>query len=99
MSRSKRLQAMACACAVGLSISAVASAATITVPDSTDDFEAQKRSDTGVFIASENFLTGQRAGFQSNFNGTGTSAPGGIMPVFFFQLPALAPGETISSAS
>src|SRR3954453_341370 len=79
--------------------SSVAHSALITVADSVDDFESQKRSDaTGGYTASENNLQA-RAGHQSNFNGTGSNAPGGIMPIFFFQLPALGPGEAITGAS
>ena len=70
-----------------------------TIQSSIDDFEAQHRSDTGVYIASENFNTGARIGFQSNFNGSGTGAPGGLTSLYFFQLPALQPGQSISSAS
>ena len=76
----------------------LAHSATIVVPDNVNDFESQRRSDTGVYIASENNLTA-RAGFQSNFNGAGTNPPGGIMPVYFFQLPALGLSEAITSAS
>jgi hypothetical protein len=61
-----------------LTLAASSGAAVISVPDSVDDFEAQRRSDTGVYNASENFAPGSRVGFQSNFNGTGASAPGGI---------------------
>lgn len=73
--------------------------ATLTIQDSLDDFEAQRRSDTGVYIASENFANGSRAGFQSNFNGSGAQAPGGITSLYFFQLPTLAAGQTIESAN
>jgi hypothetical protein len=52
-----------------------------------------------VYIASENFATGSRVGFQSNFNGAGASPPGGITTLYFFQLPALGAGESISGAS
>jgi hypothetical protein len=81
-----------------LTLAASSGAAVISVPDSVDDFEAQRRSDTGVYIASENFATGSRVGFQSNFNGTGASAPGGITSLYFFQLPSLAPGESVAGA-
>jgi hypothetical protein len=72
--------------------------ATITVQDSLDDYEAQRRSDTGVYIASENNATA-RVGHQSNFNGAGANPPGGIEPVYFFQLPALPAGETLTGAT
>jgi hypothetical protein len=81
-----------------LAASAAARAAVIPVADSLDDFEAQHRSDTGAYIASENFATGSRVGFQANFNGTGASAPGGITSLYFFQLPALAAGESLAGA-
>jgi uncharacterized protein (TIGR03382 family) len=74
-------------------------AATIVVQDSLDDFETQRRSDTGVSIASENFATGSRVGHQTNFNGSGANAPGGIGSLFFFQLPALSAGQSITSAT
>jgi hypothetical protein len=85
--------------ALGLCAAATSRAAVIAVPDSVDDFEAQRRSDTGVYIASENFATGSRVGFQSNFNGAGANPPGGITTLYFFQLPVLGPGESVSSAS
>jgi hypothetical protein len=74
-------------------------AATITVQDSVDDYETQKRSSgTPLYAASENFGVA-RVGHQTNFNNTGTTAPGGIGAVFFFQLPALGPGDVLTGAS
>jgi hypothetical protein len=93
------LRTPALAGAVAAVMSLAAQAAVVTVHDSVDDFEAQHNSTTGAYIASENFTSGSRVGFQSNFNGTGTGAPGGITSLYFFQLPALAPGESITSAS
>ena len=88
--------ALACA----LALASAAQAATLPpVQDSLDDFEAQHRSDSGAYIASENYNFGARVGFQSNFNGTGANAPGGIQAVYFFQLPALPEGQTVSAAS
>lgn len=93
---------------LGLRTSAVVCAAVLLLPlaaraaviqGSIDDFEAQRRSDSGLYIASENFATGSRIGFQSNFNGTGANAPGGITSLYFFQLPTLAAGESISGAT
>jgi hypothetical protein len=72
-------------------------AATITVEDSVLDFEAQHRSNDGTYPASENNGAG-RIGFQSNFNGGGSFAPGGIEPIFLFKLPVLAPGESVTNA-
>jgi hypothetical protein len=88
------------AAAVGMVLSCQAGvhAATISVPSTTDDYEPQKRSNTGEFFASENSAN-QRAGFQSNFNGTGTFAPGGISSAYFFPLPALPVGEAFSGAT
>jgi len=83
---------------LAIALSVDSRAATITVADDVNNFESQKRSDTGVYIASENNLSA-RVGHQSNFNGSGASAPGAIMAVDFFQLPALAPGESVTSAS
>jgi hypothetical protein len=92
------LRSAAFAAALSLVIS-VAHAATISVPDNINDFESQKRSDaTGGYVASENNLAA-RAGHQTNFNGSGTNAPGGIMPIYFFQLPALGVGDAITAAS
>jgi hypothetical protein len=98
MSRTIHLKLLALA---GLSVALAAHeapAATITVEDSVLDFEAQHRSNDGTYPASENNGAG-RAGFQSNFNGGGSFAPGGIEPIFLFQLPALAPGESVTSAT
>ena len=93
-----RTSELVCALAAATSLSA--RAAVIPIQDSIDDFEPQKRSDaTGGYAASENFATGSRIGFQSGFNGTGPNVPGGITSVYFFQLPALGPGETISGAT
>ena len=91
------VSAFVCA-ALPMLMPVVTGAATITVPDSLDDFEAQHRSDSGLYIASENFATGSRVGFQSNFNGTGAAAPGGITSLYFFQLPVVAPTEAVSAA-
>src|SRR5690348_15029597 len=97
MSRTKLIAAVAAA-----SFSLVTSwvqASLIVVQDSVDDYEAQKRSSgTPLYAASENFGV-SRVGHQSNFNNSGTTAPGGITSVFFFQLPALTPGEAITAAS
>jgi hypothetical protein len=93
------LRAPVLACAAALCLAPAAMAATIAVPDSVDDFEAQRRSDTGVYVASENFATGSRVGFQSSFNGGGNNPPGGITSLYFFQLPALGAGESISGAT
>ncbi len=98
MSRNIHLKLLALA---GLSVALAAyqsRAATITVEDSVLDFEAQHRSNDGTFPASENNGAG-RVGFQSNFNGGGSFAPGGIEPIFLFKLPALAPGESVTSAT
>ena len=86
-------------CALAALLPSAARAAVITAPGSVDDFEAQRRSDTGVYIASENFNNASRVGFQSNFNGTGTGAPGGITSLYFIPLPVLPAGETISGAT
>src|SRR4051812_20167236 len=94
------LRTSAVVCALAAVTSLTAGAAVIPIQDSLDDFEPQKRSDaTGGYVASENFATGSRVGFQANFNGTGVNAPGGITSAYFFQLPALGPGETISGAT
>jgi hypothetical protein len=93
-----RLPAPAIVGALSAVLCAAAQAAVLPVQGSIDDFEAQRRSDTGVYIASENFNTGSRVGFQSNFNGAGALPPGGITSLYFFQLPALGPGESLSSA-
>jgi hypothetical protein len=93
------LRASAFVCAAVSMMSVATRAAVVTVPDSIDDFEAQKNSTTNAYIASENFATGSRVGFQANFNGSGTGAPGGITSLYFFQLPALGPGESISGAT
>jgi hypothetical protein len=71
----------------------------VVIQGSIDDFEPQHRSDSGLYIASENFATGSRIGFQTNFNGSGANAPGGITSAYFFQLPALNAGESISGAT
>ena len=92
------LRTSAVVCAVALT-SLSARAAVIPIQDSVDDYEPQKNSTTGAYTASENFATGSRVGFQSNFNGTGASAPGGITSLYFFQLPALGPGESVSGAT
>jgi len=92
------LRTSALAGAVASVVSLAARAAVVPIQDSIDDFESQRRSDTGVYIASENFNTGSRVGFQSNFNGAGANPPGGISSLYFFQLPALAPGESLSGA-
>lgn len=77
-----------------------AQAGTITVQDSIDDYEAQKRSDaTGGYVASESLATGSRVGHQTNFNGSGSNLPGGITSVFFFQLPNLLSYEAITGAT
>ncbi len=74
-------------------------AAMYVLQDSIDDYEAQRRSNnTPLWAASENNGVA-RVGHQTNFNGTGTTAPGGIMPLFFFQLPVLGTGESITGAS
>lgn len=96
-----RIKFVATVLAVAISsyVATIGQCAVITVASSIDDFESQKRSDaTGGYIASENNLQA-RAGHQTNFNGSGTNAPGGIMPVYFFQLPALAPGEALTGAT
>jgi hypothetical protein len=93
-----RLRLFVFPCAAVALISVSTRAATLTVPDSIDDFEAQRRSDTGVYVASENFANGSRVGFQSSFNGAGANPPGGITSLYFFQLPVVAPGETVSAA-
>jgi hypothetical protein len=94
-----RSKALTTAMAVLLFLAnASARSATIAILDSIDDFEAQRRSDTGVYIASENNITA-RAGHQTNFNGSGANAPGAIMPIYFFLLPTLAAGESVTSAS
>lgn len=76
-----------------------AQAATLVVPGSSDDYEAQKRSNNGVFAASENFTTASRVGHGTNFNGSGDFAPGGFTSLFFFQLPVLPSGQTVTSAT
>jgi hypothetical protein len=40
-----------------------------------------------------------RSGFQTNFEGTGSFAPGGITSTYYIPLPALGAGESISSAT
>ena len=93
------LSCSALAAALAAALAPAAHAAVLTAPGSIDDYEAQKRSDTGVYAASENFATSSRIGFQSNFNGTGANQPGGITSLYFFQLPALPAGETLSAAT
>ncbi len=94
------IRTVATAVAVSASLfSSAVQCATISVVSDINDFESQKRSDaTGGYVASENNLQA-RAGHQTNFNGSGSNAPGGIMPVYFFKLPALGPGEAITSAT
>jgi hypothetical protein len=81
-----------------LALQSAAQAATISAVGTTDDYEPQRRSDTGVYAASENSLN-MRVGYQSNFNGSGANAPGGIQSAYFIPLPALPAGESFQSAS
>jgi hypothetical protein len=97
MSRGRLLSFAVLAPAVVLTGVAV-QAASIVVQDDVNDYEAQRRSNTGEYIASENNGFG-RVGHQSNFNGSGTFPPGGIQTIFLFQLPVLNPGDTLNSAS
>jgi hypothetical protein len=76
-----------------------ARAATISIEDSPLDFEAQHRSNDGTYPASEAVAASARVGFQSNFNGAGSFAPGGIESVFLFKLPALGVGESVTNAT
>jgi hypothetical protein len=100
------LQFCAAIAAATLALSSVTRAVTLTVPDSVDDYEAQRRSaaggtpsvPAGTYIAGEAFGTGARVGFQTGFYQSGTT-PGGITSVFFFQLPALSPGQSIDAAT
>jgi hypothetical protein len=87
------------AVAVGMSLTTAGlHAAVITSPSTADDYEPQKRSNTGEYFASEN-SGNHRAGFQTNFNGTGTFAPGGISATYYIPLPVLPAGETFDSAT
>ena len=80
-------------------LSLPAFAGTILVPGDSDNYEAQKRSSTGVYAASSGLGTGFRVGYGTNFNGSGTFAPGSITTIYFFPLPALGAFESVSSAS
>ena len=79
-------------------VSQTSQAAVITSASTADDYEPQKRSNTGEFFASEN-SGNHRAGFQTNFNGTGTFAPGGISSTYYIPMPVLPVGEAFDSAT
>jgi hypothetical protein len=62
-----------------------------TINGSTSDFEA-RLSSTGLYDpGNSTTATSLRSGFQANFVG--------LSPVFFFQLPTLAGGQSINNAS
>lgn len=96
---SKARVLMSSALAATLTLSAAAAAPGQTIIGSPHNHEVQRRSSTGVYnVGQAQPATGFRVGYQSGFQPT-LATPGGIEPLYFFQLPALPAGQEVGLAT